>query len=106
MGLQTVDFGAWLLREAVQADHVVVAMDLGAGRGFEVLQGMLSDGSLALVDQLHVRWRYQLSVRYSSRAGLEVGRSTPGLAVRRQSDSGSDTGGPVLCTVAVQAVGM
>lgn len=68
MGLQTVDYGAWLLQQADPADFVVVAMDLGAGRGFEVLQGMLSDGSLALVDQLHVWWRYQLSVRCHSRA--------------------------------------
>lgn len=49
-GLQTVDFGAWLLRRADPSELVVAAMDLGADRGFEVLQGMLSDGSLAQVD--------------------------------------------------------
>ena len=57
------DFSAWLGRTAAEGDDVVVTMDLGAGREFQLLSRMVRDGSIALVDKLYIRWHYQISVR-------------------------------------------
>ncbi len=57
------DFSAWLGQTAAEGDDVVVTMDLGAGREFQLLSRMVRDGSIALVDKLYVRWHYQISVR-------------------------------------------
>ena len=57
-----MDFSAWLAGQAVGEDFVVVSLDLGGGRDFALLRRLLRDGTLVLVDQLYVRWRYQLEV--------------------------------------------
>ena len=58
------DFSLWLSQTAAEADEVVVTMDLGAGREFQLLSRMVRDGSIALVDKLYIRWHYQISVRH------------------------------------------
>ena len=60
------DFSAWLSQTAAEGDDVVVTMDLGAGREFQLLSRMVRDGSIALVDRLYIRWHYQISVRRRS----------------------------------------
>lgn len=36
---------------------MALAIDMGSGRTQALLEAMLADGSLALVDRVHVRWR-------------------------------------------------
>ena len=57
------DFSAWLRSAANDSDYVVLSIDLGGGREFELLQNLVQTGTLSLVDKLYIRWRYQLSVR-------------------------------------------
>lgn len=57
-----MDFSEWLTGQAGQNDFVVMSLDLGGGRDFALLRRMLQDGTLAVVDQLYIRWRYQLEV--------------------------------------------
>lgn len=59
------DFSAWLRAAANESHYVVLSMDLGGGREFELLQRLVEDATLPLVDKLYIRWRYQLSVRCS-----------------------------------------
>lgn len=59
---QAMDFSGWLAGQAEQQDLVVLSLDLGSGRDFALLRRLLQDGTLALVDQIYIRWRYQLEV--------------------------------------------
>lgn len=52
----------WLQTNAQPSDRVVVHMDLGTGRDFEVLQALLESQSLTLIDQIQVQWHYQAEV--------------------------------------------
>ena len=60
--MQAMDFPNWLHSNAHTSDQVVVHMDLGTGRDFEVLQALLESQSLSLIDQFQVRWHYQAEV--------------------------------------------
>jgi hypothetical protein len=53
--VKTVDFSQWLLRSFRAEDHVTLNLD-AAGAEFEVLERMVEDGSLLLVDRIHVKW--------------------------------------------------
>ena len=57
-----MDFPSWLQTSVQPWDRVVVYMDLGTGREFELLQALLSSESLSLIDHLVVRWHYQAEV--------------------------------------------
>lgn len=62
LSMQAMDLPRWLQTRAHLSDWVVVHMDLGTGRDFEMLQALLESQSLSLIDQLHVQWHYQAEV--------------------------------------------
>ncbi len=57
-----MDFPAWLGNNTAPSDNVIVQMDLGEGREFEMLQSLLLSDQLTLVDHLFVQWHYQAKV--------------------------------------------
>ncbi|KAL0018949.1 hypothetical protein WJX77_003320 [Trebouxia sp. C0004] len=57
--VQTMDFPAWLGNNTAPSDNVIVQMDLGEGREFEMLQSLLLSDRLTLIDHLLVQWHYQ-----------------------------------------------
>lgn len=50
-----IDFSAWLGRTFTIDDHVVVKMNI-EGAEYEVLDKCLKDGTVALIDELHIQW--------------------------------------------------
>lgn len=60
--LQTMDFPAWLGNNTAPSDNVIVQMDLGEGREFDLLQSLLLSDRLTLIDHLFVQWHYQAKV--------------------------------------------
>jgi len=54
-----MDFPAWLGNNTAPSDNVIVQMDLGEGREFEMLQSLLLSDRLTLIDHLFVQWHYQ-----------------------------------------------
>lgn len=62
VSLQAIDFPRWLQSSVHPDDRVVVYMDLGTGREFEMLQALLISQSLTLIDHLIVQWHYQAEV--------------------------------------------
>lgn len=85
------DFSAWLRSAANESDYVVLSMDLGAGREFQLLQRLVQDGTLPLVDKLYIRWRYQLSVRGSEPRALSMNanRSKPLKPLKSSTSTGA-----------------
>ncbi len=57
-----MDFPAWLGNNTAPSDNVIVQMDLGEGREFEMLQSLLLSDRLTLIDHLFVQWHYQAKV--------------------------------------------
>ena len=57
-----MDFPAWLGNNTAPSDNVIVQMDLGEGREFEMLQSLLLSDRLTLIDRLFVQWHYQAKV--------------------------------------------
>ena len=57
-----MDFPAWLGNNTAPSDNVIVQMDLGQGREFEMLQSLLLSDRLTLIDHLFVQWHYQAKV--------------------------------------------
>ena len=60
--VQAVDIARWLQGNVQVADNVIVHMDLGTGREFQILQELLTSVSLNLVDHIEIRWHYQAQV--------------------------------------------
>jgi hypothetical protein len=60
--VQAIDFPAWLQQTVFQQDYVVIYVDLGQGREYEVLQALLERQLLTLIDKVMLRWRYHISV--------------------------------------------
>jgi FkbM family methyltransferase len=58
-----VDFSKWLQDTVSTDDQVIVKLDI-EGAEYEVLRGLLQDGSISLIDQLYVEFHY-------SKIGLE-----------------------------------
>lgn len=59
---QALDLSAWLTEHVTASDHVELVMDLES-RQFELLEHLLTRGTLLLIDRLHVRWHIQHMVR-------------------------------------------
>lgn len=96
----TVNFGAWLQTTfdlvrfgayhgetetpwfLLQADEVSVLMDLGEGREVPLLESMLADGSLVVVDVLHVAWHHTVE-SFHRAALLESALAVLGVMVER-----------------------
>ena len=63
---QAIDFPAWLGNNTTPGDSVIVHMDLGEGREFEMLESLLLSDRLTLIDHLFVQWHYQAEVKSNS----------------------------------------
>lgn len=78
----TVNFGAWLQGTFDLDDEVSLVMDLGEGREVALLESMLADGSLVVVDVLHVAWHHTVE-NFHRAALLEQVLGVLGVMVER-----------------------
>ena len=62
--MQTEDIAVWLAEHARLQDTVIVHMDLGQGREFELLHALLTADMLGMIDHIVMRWHYQLAVSF------------------------------------------
>lgn len=53
-----IDFSLWLSDTFKESDYVVVKMNI-EGSEYPVLEKCISDGSINLIDELHIQWHYQ-----------------------------------------------
>lgn len=65
-----------------QEDEVTVLMDLGEGREVTLLEAMLADGSIVVVDALHVAWHHTVE-SFHRAALLERALGVLGVVVER-----------------------
>lgn len=53
-----IDFSAWLKRTFANDDLVIVKMNI-EGAEYDVLEKCIADGTIRLIDELHVQWHVQ-----------------------------------------------
>lgn len=59
LSVQALDFSKWLLQNVNAQDHVVLKMNI-AGAEFDVLQRLVTDGSIMLIDEMDITWHEDL----------------------------------------------
>ena len=70
ISVESVDFGNWIRSRFSRDDHVVVKLDI-EGAEYEVLDKMLSDGSIAFVDKIYLEL-HNVKVGVSQRRDQEL----------------------------------
>ena len=56
--VQALDFGRWMRCNFSISDYVVVKMNV-EGAEYDVIPKMIQDGSIKLINELHIQWHYQ-----------------------------------------------